>query len=284
MNLHSNFPRRSFLGAAAAVAATRALHAANRVPVGVLLYSVQKELNADFDGTLRAVAGMGYQGVEFTQYIDWSPARAKEVRARLDEFHLACYSTHNEPQVFTDRLDHAIEVNHILGSWTVSCVRGLAANPGGIGFQASGIDGWKKLTDVLQKAAERLKPEKLRCGFHNHAVEFQTVDGQRPIDILATAPDLYFQTDIRACSQHADPVAFMAKYPGRHDCILTTDGPPVNGKAPLLGKGEMPWKRIFAAAENTGHIRFYLITQSPTEIPQMEAIRKDLELFKELHG
>src|SRR5581483_1696215 len=105
---------------------------------------------------------------------------------------LACYSTHNEPQVFVDRLDHAIEVNHILGSWTVSCVRGLAASPGGIGFQASGIDGWKKLTDLLQKAPERLKPEKLRCGFHNRAVEFQTVDGRRPIDILAEAPDLYF--------------------------------------------------------------------------------------------
>jgi sugar phosphate isomerase/epimerase len=248
------------------------------------MYAVQKELNADFDGTVRSVAAMGYEGVEFTQYIDWTPARAKEIRALLDQVHLTCYSTHNEPQVFTDRLDHAIEINHILGSETISCVRGLAASPGAIGFQASGIDGWKKLTEVLQKSAERLKSEKQRCAFHNHAVEFQTVDGQRPIDILATAPDLYFQTDIRACSQHADPVAFIEKYPGRHDCILTTDGPPVNGKSPLLGKGEMPWKRIFAAAENTGDIRFYLITQSPTDLPQMEAIRRDLDLFKQLHG
>jgi sugar phosphate isomerase/epimerase len=252
--------------------------------VGVLLYAVQKELNADFDGTLHGVAGMGYEGVEFTQYIDWTPARAKEIRARLDEFHLTCYSTHNEPQVFTERLDHAIEINHILGSESISCVRGLAASPGAIGFQASGVDGWKKLTDILQKSAERLKRERQRCAFHNHAVEFETVDGQRAIDILATAPDLYFQTDIRACSQHADPVAFIEKYPGRHDCILTTDGPPVNGKAPLLGQGEMPWKRIFAAAENAGHIRFYLITQSPTNISQMDAIRKDLESFRKLHG
>jgi len=276
--------RRGFLAAAAASAISLRAQTRTRVPVGVLLYAVQKELNADFDGTLRSVAAMGYEGVEFTQYIDWTPVRAKEIRTLLDSLRLTCYSTHNEPEVFSKRLDHAIEINHILGSESVSCVRGLAATPGAIGFQASGIDGWKKLTDVLQNSAARLKREKQRCAFHNHAVEFQTVAGQRPIDILATAPDLYFQTDIRACSQHADPVAFIEKYPGRHDCILTTDGPPANGKSPLLGKGEMPWKRIFTAAENAGHIRFYLITQSATDMPQMDAIRKDLELFRQLHG
>ena len=73
MNLRSTLSRRRFLGAAAPLAATRALQAANRIPVGVLLYSVQKELNADFDGTLRAVAGMGYQCVEFTQVYRLDP-------------------------------------------------------------------------------------------------------------------------------------------------------------------------------------------------------------------
>jgi hypothetical protein len=171
-----------------------------------------------------------------------------------------------------------------LGSESISCVRDLAAKPGAIGFQASGVDGWKKLADLLQKSAERLKKERQRCAFHNHAVEFETIDGRRPIDILATAPDLVFQTDIRACSQHADPVAFLEQYPGRCDCILATDGPAANGKSPLFGKGETPWKRVFAAAENTGGIRFYLITQGATDLTPMGAIQKDLDLFKELHG
>lgn len=276
--------RRRALGITAGLCAALRAQAANRVPVGVLLYAVQKELTADFNGTLRAVADMGYEGVEFTQYIDWTPARAKEIRGVLDDLHLTCFSTHNEPQVYTDRLDHAIEINRILGCRSLSCVRGLAAAPGAIGFQASGLDGWKKLTDVLQQSAERLKAEKQRCAFHNHAVEFLALDGQRPIDVLAKAPDLFFQTDIWACSQHADPVAFLKQYPGRHDCILTTDGPPVDKKAPLLGKGQVPWKQVFAAAEKEGGIRFYLITQSATELSQLAAIRKDLELFRALHG
>ena len=190
----------------------------------------------------------------------------------------------NEPQVFVDRLDHAIEINHILGSASVSCVRGLAAKPGASGFQASGVEGWKKLTDLLQKSAERLKPGRLRCAFHNHAVEFETVDGQRPIDILATAPDLVFQTDIWACSRHADPAAFLEKYPQRCDCILVRDGSTVSGKASLLGEGNMPWPQIFAAAENNGGIRFYLIAQEGgTDLPGLEAIQKDLEQFQKLH-
>src|ERR1700712_3665977 len=98
----NSFSRRGFL--AAVTAAALPAQAKKAVPVGVLLYAVQKELNADFDGTLRTVAGMGYQGIEFTQYIDWTPARAKEIRALLDQLHLTCFSTHNEPEVFTERL------------------------------------------------------------------------------------------------------------------------------------------------------------------------------------
>src|ERR1700743_3533539 len=125
MSYNATLNRRQFLALGAAALAAPQTRANTRVPVGVLLLAPEKELNADFNGTLKAVAQMGFEGVEFTHYIDWTVARAKEVRAALDEVHLECYSTHNEPQVFTNRLEHAIEINSILGSKTVSCVRGL---------------------------------------------------------------------------------------------------------------------------------------------------------------
>jgi sugar phosphate isomerase/epimerase len=282
---NTTFNRRRFLALGAASLAALQAGAKARVPVGVLLFAAQKELIADFNGTLKAVAQMGFEGVEFTQYIDWTVARAKEIRAVLDDVHLQCYSTHNEPQVFTNRLEHAMEVNSILGSKTVSCVRGLTAKPGGSGFPGSGIDGWKQLTELLQHSAEKLKASSQRCGFHNHTVEFEDIDGQRPIDILASAPDLFFQTDIWMCSRSADPVAFLEKYPKRSDCILVTDGSPSTGKPTLLGDGGMPWSKIFAAAEDKAGIRFYLIAQEGgTDLPGLQAIRKDLERFRKLHG
>lgn len=46
--------------------------AATSIPVGLELYSVREELKGDPKATVRAVAGMGYHGVEFyAPYFEW---------------------------------------------------------------------------------------------------------------------------------------------------------------------------------------------------------------------
>ncbi len=93
-----------------------------RIPIGILLYAVQADLDKDFNGTLAAIAKMGFEGVEFTHYFEWTPARAREVRGILDSLRLRCFSTHNEAEAFSaDGLKHAIEINQILGSQTICC-------------------------------------------------------------------------------------------------------------------------------------------------------------------
>src|SRR5258706_678298 len=110
--------RRGFLAASAA-----ALHAQNRkhIPVGLLIYAVLADWKKDFNGTLTAVAEMGYEGVELTQYESWTSDRAKEVRALLDSIKLKVLATHTEPQFFVpgDKMKAAIELNQILGAQTV---------------------------------------------------------------------------------------------------------------------------------------------------------------------
>src|SRR5436305_14330059 len=120
--------RRTFLAAATAAA----LHAQNRkhIPIGLLIYAVLADWKKDFDGTLKAVAQMGYEGVELTQYESWTPARAKEVRALLDGIRLKVLATHTEPEFFVpgDRMKAAIELNQILGTQSVGCVRVLGTS------------------------------------------------------------------------------------------------------------------------------------------------------------
>src|SRR3984893_1869562 len=89
--------RRSFLAAAAATAALRAQNK-KHIPVGLLIYAVLADWKKDFNGTLTAVAQMGYEGVELTQYESWTPDRAKEVRGLLDSLKLKALATHTEPQ------------------------------------------------------------------------------------------------------------------------------------------------------------------------------------------
>ena len=70
---------------AAAPLAAGAAHS-RPIPVGLELYSVRNELRKDLMGTVRGVAKMGYQCVEFyAPYYDWTTEYARQVRAELDE-------------------------------------------------------------------------------------------------------------------------------------------------------------------------------------------------------
>ena len=282
--------RRGFLAIAGASAFTLNAQSKKHIPVGLLIYAVLADWKKDFDGTLTAVSKMGYEGVEFTQYETWTLEKAKETRKLMDGLRMKVFATHTEPEYFVpgDKMKGMIELNQILGTQTVCCVRGLAETPTGIGYHAksSGNDGWHELTDVLQKASEVLKKNKMGCSFHNHAVEFQPKDGIKPIDILAKSKDLTFHIDVNVCRRAgADPVAFMKQYPKKTDSLLLTDGPAdAQRHAPALGKGDTNWKDVFATAESVGGVKYYLLTHGATELTPLDTVKRDMEQYKLIRG
>ena len=69
-------------GATSAAAARRA--AAGAIPVGVQLYTVRDQLQADFEGTLEQVAEIGYREFEFAGYYDHSSVQIRNIHDRLD--------------------------------------------------------------------------------------------------------------------------------------------------------------------------------------------------------
>lgn len=124
----------------------------------------------------------------------------------------------------------------------------------------------------------------MTCGFHNHAVEFQPINGTRPIDVLSANRELVFHLDVGPCRQSGtDPVAFIEQHPGRIQAVLCSDWPnDASGHPPLIGKGTAPWLRIFEAAEGAGRLRFYLVQQEGSAEPPLEAVKKDLDYFREI--
>src|SRR5258708_36571105 len=92
--------RRTFLTLSATLPwALRGIASASpskSIPVGLELYSVRERLKSDPDGTLRAVAKMGYECVEvYAPYFDWSEAQAKQTQLLLDDLGVRCYTTHS---------------------------------------------------------------------------------------------------------------------------------------------------------------------------------------------
>src|ERR1700742_1205956 len=59
--------------------------------IGLELYTVRKQLEADFDGTLSKVALMGYNEVEFAGYFGHQPT---EVKTALNRYKLTAPSVH----------------------------------------------------------------------------------------------------------------------------------------------------------------------------------------------
>ena len=124
MTASDSLSRRQFLAAGAALPLALAAPASQLqaqkkiVPVGLELYSVRTELMNDLAGTVRRVAKMGYDVVEFyAPYYDWTPAQAKDVRKLLDDLGIRCNSTHNSGDAVTPAgLIKAIELNQIIGS------------------------------------------------------------------------------------------------------------------------------------------------------------------------
>jgi sugar phosphate isomerase/epimerase len=286
MQSNSNPTRRGFVsslaGTALAVAGSRAAAArgAGKIPIGLELYSVRHELEKNPSETLKRVAQIGYECVEFfAPYYEWTSDHAKEVRKQLDDLNLRCYSTHNDRKNFTeDGLGKAIELNKILGTHFI-----VLASAGDL----KSLDEWKQVADLLNRANSRMESEGLHAGYHNHDLEWKPIDGKKPMEVLAanTNKNIMLQLDVGTCVEAgSDPVAWIKANPGRIKSLHLKEWSPNQGYKVLFGEGVAPWKKIFAAAEHGGGVEYYLIEQEGSRFPEFETAQRCLTAYKNLHS
>jgi sugar phosphate isomerase/epimerase len=254
----TDLSRRAFLAlAGAAPFAASLLAQGKKVPVGIELYSVRGELTKDLKTTVTAVAKMGYEVVEFySPYYSWTPEAAKDVRKLLDDLGIKCLSTHNGAQsISADGIAKAIDLNQIIGSRNI-----IIASAG----KVADVDGWKAFAASLAAAQEKLRPQGMATGFHNHQTEWRPIGDTRPMDVIAsgTPKDVVLQLDCGTCVEAGvDPVGWIKANPGRIKSLHLKDWSKAAGYAVAFGEGDVPWKGIFAASEATGGVEYYLIEQ-----------------------
>jgi sugar phosphate isomerase/epimerase len=278
----NSLTRRSFLALSATLPFAFRTRAASSIPMGLELYSVRNALKQDLEGTVRAVAQMGYQGVEFyAPYFDWTEAQTKQTRKLLDDLGIRCFSTHNDASYLgKEKIARARDMNLILGSKYV-VVASAKPDPG--------PDGWNAVADLLNAAADALEPAGLKTGYHNHDLEFTPVDGRRPIETIAkgTKPSVMLQLDIGTCIEAgSDPVAWIRSNPGRIHSLHCKEWSPDPGKgySVLFGEGVAKWKDIFAAAESVGGVEYYLMEQEGSRLSELDTARECLKSYRMLRS
>jgi sugar phosphate isomerase/epimerase len=247
-----------------------------RVPIGTQLWCVRKQLATDIPGTLNALAAAGYEGVELENAFKRPGA---EWRQHLDAAKLkACGFHHTLAELQGDKLAATIEFNQAIGNRNL-IIRSLREEI------YKSADLLKQTADAVNEAAEKVKPHKMRVGYHNHFLDFNRIDGEywwnRFAD--ATSKDVILQLDTGNASEveGVGLVGFIRRNAGR---TVTMHVKPYSKKNPnaYLGADELEWPGIMTAAETVGGTEWYIIEYEKEGVPPVEALKANLEGFRKL--
>ncbi len=237
------------------------------LPIGLQVYSLRDALAKDFDGTMKAVADMGYEGVELFGSL---PANTKSL---LKDLGLRVPSKHGVYDEFVKDIQFHLDQVADLGGSVLVCAWSMP----------NAEYSWEKITENLETFAQAAKKDNLAFAYHNHAHELlQKVGDKTVLDYMASnAPTLQFEQDIAWV--HAglvDPVNYLEAYADRTALVHVKD---VKAKADgwdtvELGKGEVNLSAALTAATTTKS-QWLLIEQDHSDDP-IRSAKNNLEWLR----
>ncbi|ABQ68253.1 xylose isomerase [Rhizorhabdus wittichii DC-6] len=272
---------------------------------GIQAGTILRVLEGDFEGTLRAVAAMGYKEIGTTGSFGRDP---HYVREQLDRFGLTSPNNHVAPketygafqrwvrrdlssqgiedvyaETFSFKNVHAafedgIRTSKILGQkyvmWAILLPNQIADRPT--------IDKHIKLFNELGDMCAR---EGLTFAFHNHDREFAKVGNDVILDLFLdnTDPDkVKFELDFYwATKAGADPLAYLKRYAGRTKLCHIKDIT-ATGDFAAVGSGTLDVPALIKASDDAG-IEHFLVEIDRSDDP-MGAIRSSIQYLRKTIG
>lgn len=306
MTFHGARTRRAalaqILGAGAMAMTAGAGHAASanrRLAdrIGIQLFMLSDELQADLPGTLRRLAEIGYREVEGSPM----PGQAPEVlRSALDRAGLVMPSLHllldaSVPGLlYLSDMPAAIGAAKTLGAGRIvapifSITEMLArrpdlaaqlADPAKSGSvirdlaRAMTADDWLALARRLNTVGAGLAKAGIRLGYHTHNVDFAKLpNGDTVLDLLVANTEaklVEFELDVGwAKAAGLDPAATLIRYADRVSQLHLKDlaaTPPNNAldlNSAEFGAGVQDWPAIADAIRRSSVRHLYLEQEKP---------------------
>ncbi len=287
--------RRTFISLAGAAVLGAALGGCRRAPtpaparpLGLQLYTVMDLLEKDFEGTIKAVAAIGYREVEtlgdfgqdrrylrelFEKYGLRSPSqhmmpaglgkifaagvRGEISRQELEDGFLKALAFDRVEPLMEECIGQARDLGQQYVIWQIAWASQLQTR--------AAVD---ELIRTLNRAGELCAAAGLSFAFHNHGAEFVPVDGQVPYDLMLTNTNpahVDFEMDV-AWVTHAgvDPVHYLDKYPGRFKLCHLKDVD-AEGKVTRAGTGVVRFPEFLAAAKRAGVAHAFVEYDAPAD-------------------
>ena len=154
--------------------------------LGAQFYSIRDNTQTpeDLYRAFKEIKSIGYEIVQMSAICDIDP---KLLKSYSDEFALPITCTHSPYDRIINDTDALINEHKICGCPTI-----------GLGYMPNEYhgDGIYKFIDTLREPLRKIKAAGLDFAYHNHAFEFESVDGKLIYDILIDElPELSFIVD-----------------------------------------------------------------------------------------
>jgi sugar phosphate isomerase/epimerase len=227
-----------------------------KMPIGFQTWTIKDQLVKDFPGTLKMMAGLGYQslemcsppGYESSGFGPLKSLKAKEMKKIINDAGLICESSHyvfdELRKNLSERIDFALESGQkqmILSSFWIP--------------DKVPLGDWLKAAEELNKIGEKSKKAGLQMGYHNHHMEFAQIDGKLIYDELMKVLDpayVKMQFQVAVISIGYKAVTYFEKYPGRFISAHLADWSKADNKQKPIGQGDVNWKEFFAGIDKGG--------------------------------
>ena len=275
--------RRSFIKTSGAAVASLAL--LSRMPFDLLasvpalktdsfgfqVWTIRKELIADFAGTLKKMAAMGYSEVEMCSPLGYSMSgfkslndmSGKEMKLIIEDAGLKCSSSHFTGAELRNSLDNRIEWASQIGMKQMAqSMPPLPRNPT--------LDHWRQAAQELNAIGEKTKEAGIQVVYHNHHFEFEEIDGKLiyPVLLEELDPDLVkMQFQVAVIDKGFKAQDYFRKYPDRFISAHLADYSNKMEKQVPIGQGIVDLGDFFHAAKEAG-IKNYFVEMDPETFPE----------------
>lgn len=278
--------RRKFIQssavAAAGILSLPALYScsSNRGSLGLQLYTLRDSLPKDPKGVLKKVAEYGYKELETFSYKDGMIFGMPfgDFGQYVKDLGMKVVSGHyGLDQLETSTWRKAIDDAKSIGqSYMVIAYLPDTAR--------TSLDDYKKICDQMNKAGDVCNDSGIRFGYHNHAFEFETMEGQKPYDLMLDrldAKNVSMEMDIYwVVRAGADPLQYFDQHPGRFEQWHVKDMDKNDrDRNADIGTGSIDFKPIFAKAGKAGMKHWYVEQETYPGDP-MESVAASAKFMK----
>ncbi len=237
--------------------------------MGLQLFTIRDAMEKDPIGSLKTVQNLGYQDLEIYGYDGEKDTyygyKTSDFKKILEDHNLTTSSGHYGLMNFFDKPESD------LIRYVDQCIEGASKLKQDyitwpwIDPKFRNKEGFKKLTDKLNKIGERVNKANLGFAYHNHGFEFDDLGGTNGYEIVVRGTDpslVKLQIDLYWVmhSSKKAPVEIIAAEPERFVMWHIKDMDKVTRDYSELGNGSIDYMEMLPELDKSG-LEFYYLEQ-----------------------